>query len=422
MFVWTKRMAAGALSSRRGSVTVIVAILLPVIIGAAGLGTEMTFLLYQQRQIQVAADAAALGASMAVSKGYPAPSTEAIGVAAALGFVDGVSGVTVTVKNPPSSGSHTSSASAVEVIISQTPTLPIAQQVSAASFVVNARAVALQSSGGFCVLSTDPSSSAAGVNINNGATVNLGSCGIAANATSAQAITVSGGSTLTAQMVSVSGQVSNVWSTINAAGGIKVNQAAVADPYASVAMPTSAGCANNGVSLGWSASPQTLSPGTYCSGLNIANGAIATLSSGIYYIKGGQFGVAGGSTVTGTGVTIVLTNQGNNYATVSISNGATVALSAPMTGATAGIVFFGDRNASASNTSYFVGGSGNNYTGALYLPTQSVSFSDGVSSTSACTQLIAYDISIYGGASVNNTNCSGVGVSAIGGGANGLQE
>ena len=49
--------------------------------------------------------------------------------------------------------------------------------------------------------------------------------------------------------------------------------------------------------------------------------------------------------MNGTGVTIVLTGSSGNYATVTIGNGASVTLSAPTSGATAGIVFFGDRNA-----------------------------------------------------------------------------
>ena len=73
--------------------------------------------------------------------------------------------------------------------------------------------------------------------------------------------------------------------------------------------------------------------------------------------------------MNGTGVTIILTSStSGNYATVTIDNGATVTLSAPTSGTTAGIVFFGDRRASATNSNNFGGGAAVNITGAVYFP------------------------------------------------------
>ena len=45
--------------------------------------------------------------------------TQAKGITAALGFVDGQNGVTVSVNKPPTSGGYTSSATAIEVIVQQ---------------------------------------------------------------------------------------------------------------------------------------------------------------------------------------------------------------------------------------------------------------------------------------------------------------
>src|SRR5262249_61391054 len=80
-----------------------------------------------------------------------------------------------------------------------------------------------------------------------------------------------------------------------------------------------------------------LSPGVYCNGLGITANANVTLSPGTYIIDRGSFSVAGGATVSGNGVTIVLTDSGGTTpAVVSINGGATVNLSAPTSGATAG--------------------------------------------------------------------------------------
>jgi Flp pilus assembly protein TadG len=418
MFAKLRAIARASLLSKDGGAAIVIGVTLPVLLGMIGLGTEATSLLYQRRQMQTAADSSALGAATALTRGYPSNSgVEALAIAASLGFVNGAANVTVTVNHPPASGSHTGNTSAIEVIVSQPQTLAIASFFTSTVFTVSARAVALQgSAGSYCVLATSTSAISA-VSISNGASVTLNSCSLADNATGSQALSVTGGSRLTAQSVSVSGQAQvNNGASVTAPGGLNVSQPAIADPYANVAMPTSSGCTFNSLSLGWASGTQQLSPGTYCNGLSISNGAVVSLAPGIYYIESGSLSVGGGSTVTGSGVTIVLTKNTSNYATVSISNGATVTLSAPTTGTTAGIVFFADRNAPASSTSSFAGGSNNTITGALYFPSQTLSYSNGASVASACLQLIAWQIQFSGGITFNS-NCTGTGVSPIGAGA-----
>jgi hypothetical protein len=267
------------------------------------------------------------------------------------------------------------------------------------------------------VLATD-TNAATGVSISNGASVTLNNCSLAVNSTGSAALSVVGGSSLQAASVSVSGQTQvNNGGSITASNGVAVNQPAVADPYAAITPPSPpSGCTYNGLSLGWAASVQQLSPGTYCNGLSISNGASVSLAAGIYYIESGTFTVGGGSTVTGSGVTIVLTKNTSGYATVSISNGATVTLSAPTTGTTAGILFFGDRNAPTTNVNSFAGGANDTFTGALYFPTQIISFSNGTTTTDPCLQLVAWQIQLSGGIQLNSS-CAGTGVSTIGGGS-----
>ncbi len=404
--------------SRRGGASILIGVALPILIGAIGLGTEVVFVMYMHRQMQSAADAGALSAATALTKGYPSNfALEADAIAGSLGFVNGTANVTVTVNHPPLSGSYTSNANAVEVIIAQPQVLTIVKYFTATAFNVSARAVALQgASGSFCVLETD-SRSVTGVSVSNGATVNFNKCSLGVNATGSSALSVTGGATLQAQSISVSGQAQvNNGGSVNTTSGLNVNQAVTADPYANVAMPTNSGCTYNSLSIGWESDVRHLSPGTYCNGLSIGDGATVSLAPGVYIIKSGSFTVGGGSTVTGTGVTIVLTSNTSGYATATIANGATVTLSAPASGPTAGLVFFSDRNAPNSGTINFAGGSTEAFKGALYFPTQTVVYSNGVSNSSTCTQLIAWHIQFSGGAQFNST-CGGTGVSAIGGGS-----
>jgi hypothetical protein len=87
----------------------------------------------------------------------------------------------------------------------------------------------------------------------------------------------------------------------------------------------------------------TLDPGRYCSGLSIT-GSTVTLNPGVYFITDDKFFVKN-STVTGTGVTIILPDD---KAIISWDT-ATMRLKAPTTGSQAGIVFMGQRVA-ATNT------------------------------------------------------------------------
>ncbi len=418
-------------SSRRGAVAIQVALLMVLIVGMTALGTEITFVLYKHRQMQAAADSAALGAATALATGHPAdPVLEARAIAASLGFVQGVDGAVVLVHRPPLSGSNTGTTNAIEVVVSQPQSLTLVSLFrdllggsNDGLFNVGAHAVAAYGgSGNYCVLQLNTSSST-GVSISNGANVTLSLCGMAVDATGSRALSMSGGATLNAKSVSVSGNASVTnGATINATDGVKTYQPNVPDPYAGVSMPAFSGCDHNKMSIGWGSSTQYLSPGVYCNGLKMGNGAKVIMNPGVYFIDRGTFEIGGGVALTGTGVTIVLTTRsGKDYADVAIGNGATVTLSAPTTGATAGLVFFGDRNAPLGNTTDLGGGATINITGAIYVPTQTIKFSNGISNDAECTQLIAGQITFEGGAKFKN-NCSNTGVSGIGATATTLVE
>ncbi|HWK95893.1 MAG TPA: pilus assembly protein TadG-related protein [Pseudolabrys sp.] len=407
-----------------GSVAIQLALSSLVILGMVALAVEITFLVYKHRQMQAAADAAAFGAAIAKKTGYPSSfALEARAAAAEVGYVNGVNGVTVTVNNPPLHGNYTANNSAVEVIISQSQSLSLVTLFQTGLFSVGASAVAMPGGGGSACVLQLLSTNITGVSLSNGATVNLAQCGLDANATSSSAVSVIGGATLNTQFVSTSGRTSvSQGGAINATNGIKTNQPAVADPYASVPAPSYSGCNFNNKSFGHSATRQYASPGVYCNGLAFTNDALVTMNPGVYIIDRGSFNVGGAVQLTGTGVTIYLTKStGSSYATVSIGNGATVTLSAPTSGTYAGLTFFGDRKATTSTTSSFGGGATLSITGALYFPSQTVSFNNGISNPSGCTQLIAGQIQFTGGAQFKN-NCANTGVISVGGGQTSLVE
>lgn len=446
MFKRVAALARNIRQSEEGAVAIQMAFMLFAMIGMAALATDIGFALYKHRQMQAAADAAAYSAAIAKSTGHPATfSTEAYAVAGQVGFVNGASGVTITVNrppvSPPASATDAANANAIQVIVQQPQSLPLVSLLYSGAFNLAAQAVATSGSGSGCALQLSASANP-GVTINNGATVTLKSCGLNVCSTGSTALSISGGAALkltdasgnlsSSQSVSVAGSASITnGATINNIANTcttpcKANQGACSpnvNPYSAVTMPTASGCSNGtNKSYGHSNSGlQTLNPGVWCNGVSFTNDAQIKLNPGTYYVNGGNFNVGGAVTMTGTGVTIVLTGSSGNYATVTIGNGATVTLSAPTSGATSGILFFGDANAPVSNSSNFGGGAVMNLTGALYFPSQTVVFNNGISNPSGCTQLIAGVIQFAGGAQFSN-NCAGTGTSAIGGGATALVE
>ena len=426
-----RSLARKSFRSEQGSVAVVIGLAMTVIIGMVALGTEVTFLLYKQRQLQSATDSAAHGGAIALAKGYPTdPKLEARAIAASLGFVGGAADVTMTVNIPPLSGPHVGDAKAVEVIIGQPQDLSLVTLFRSGLFDVRARSVGKAGSGSgggnFCVLQLN-TGTATGVTLASGANVTLTSCGIAANSKGNPSLLVRDGSSLTTQSLISGGTVSALYgSSINSAEAVKINQPAVADPYAAVAMPSYSGC-GGGTNRNYGHGTWSLSPGVYCNNLRFSSDAVVTLNPGVYVINRGTLTIGDNVRVTGTGVTIFLTSStGSNYANIVTTGSSRTTLTAPTTGTYAGIVFFGSRNAPRTTINEFSNDSTVIATGAIYLPTQTVRFLNSSKNQANCTQLVAATIENYSASNWGFKNeCTGTGVKAIGGGpvtATGLVE
>jgi Flp pilus assembly protein TadG len=416
------------ISDRKGGVAVLMAMSLTTMLGFTGLATEAAVWYVDKRNMQGAADAAAFSAATAEAAGANSTSFTAAAkaVTAQYGFTAGTGGVAITVNNPPHSGNYTSNTSAIEVLVSQPQSMLFSSLFLSSAPSISTRAVAAPGSsagGNGCVMALDHGN-VIGVDDSGSATLDLSNCSLYVNSSDTTALDMSGSASISAYAAYIVGNYAKSGSaTITTTHGVSTGVSATADPYASVNIPSYSGCnsTNLSVSRGTTNLAPTIAGGIYvaCNGISVSGSSTLNLAPGTYIMNEGTFNVSGSATVNGTGgVTIILTGSGSNYATAQISGGTTLNITAPTTGATAGLAFFQDRNAPSSGTDNFSGGSTQKITGAIYFPDQEVTYSGGSGSTGAsqCTQLIAYTLNFSGSSTFNN-NCSGTGVQTIGGSA-----
>jgi len=396
---------------RRGNYAVITALLSPVLIGSAGLATEGGLWIYVHQSLQGAADSAALSAATLYSLNTSGNlNNQAQSVVATYGYVAGTSGTTVTVNRPPSTGSYAGNTNAIEVLVTTQQSRMLSSIFSSGMVTLNGRAVALPGNNGLgCVLSLNPTASGS-VTSKGTSDVALTQCSVYDDSSDSSALVNGGSATINALSVNVTGQVSG-GSGITTTQGVNVGVSPIPDPYANVVMPTPGSCDQNNKTY---KNTVTIDPGVYCNGIQLNAGAVVTMNPGVYFIDRGSLQMAGGATLSGTGVTIIFTSStGANYASATINGGATLAITAPTTGPLAGIAIFGDRNMPNSTTFKFNGGDNQVLGGAVYVPKGTLEYAGGNNTNTNCTQVIADTVTFVGNSQLK-LNCSGSGTRSIG--------
>lgn len=415
-------------SARRGQVAVITTLVIVFILALAGLAIDVGEFWTTRRQMQTAADAAALAAvnDLAVSN-ITDLTTDAHNAAAKNGFANGGttsfshSAVTVGVQHPPTSGTYSGNDGAVTVTITQNQPTQFLRFVGFSTVPVRVSATGLTSTGGSCIYTLDPSGSGS-FSISGTASI-TSACGLYVDSSSSSAAIASGGGTVTAPRLGVVGGTS-----INGGGTVPVTTSipAFGDPLSWITGPAAGSCSSSKGTTISGTIPDIENSTEYCGGLTIGSHAIVTFNPGLYVINGGGFKIGAGATVTGNGVTFYLTGQNGGgssnkvYGGVTMDGSATVTLSAPNlcgtgTGPTTnsvgssinGILFFQDRSitATGSNGSTITGAAGSSFNGALYFPTTSLTYA-GNSASNGYTYIVAYDLTVTGNATIgNNYSC-----------------
>jgi Putative Flp pilus-assembly TadE/G-like len=394
-------------NSDAGQALVVVALMLVVLLSVMGLAVDMGYLRYMRRQLQTAADAAAIAGALEINScgGSPGCSNlvdAAHNASGENGFTAGTKGVTVTVNNPPTTTGdpHNGDAHFVEVIVSQPEPSHFANMFGVASTTLSARGEAKMTSGN-CVYSLNNGLAGSG-NLNLLAALDMDSqCGIVVESS----LNCVGGS-ITAPRIGIGGGGGFSFACSTNPTPVHIATPTPADPLAYLPKPAVPACGTTTASP-YSGSPgplpitvtgagNVLNPGNYCGGIVVAPGATVTLSGSttdayVLTSTGATGGLTVAATATVTGSNVTFYNLGPNGAITFL--GGTVNLAAPTSGPHPGVLFFQDsvNTNGATFAAAFLGSS--NLSGAYYFPNADLAFALDLGASSAYTILVARSIS-----------------------------
>jgi hypothetical protein len=409
-----------------GGLLTITALSLPVIFGISGLGLDASTWYLERRVMQTAVDAAAIDATHTMLAGGDQTEIE-LAVQESLSqneFSLGASG-TVQVNNPPLDGPNVGDSNAIEVVIRKQANL-----LFSAAFIdevgISARAVGgTVAIGEHCVFGLDHELDGA-LEFSGTANADIG-CGVVSNSRSDSAILVSGNAQLTASPAQAFGDIFvNGNATLTSDQPPQPHAARVNDPYGphgrDLQVPDTTGLPCDPLPSFKGSTVATLNPGHYCEDIKL-NKDTVTLNAGTYILDGADFVVLAGSTVTGTGVTIILTaDNPDDVGVIQISSGSTVDLEAPSDGEFAGVLIFEDPNATSSldggagGLAHDIqGGATTLIKGGIYTPNRELAYTGGAGVAGQCVQLVARKVTITGNTVVDNDSavCESVGVAVI---------
>jgi len=404
------------LRNESGQALIITIMCLTVLLGFVGFAVDLGYMFYVKRELQTAADAAALAGASTLTTNAPALATVKAAVAndAALnGVTNGSNGLTVSVTWPYTPQSMCSGCTAnnfVEVTVSQTQQTGFMSLFGTNPTTVAARAVAFAQNSPGCMFALNPAATP-GFTLNGLLlAVNAPTCAIYIDSTgSTNALSTPGFlESLTAKSIGIVGNPgysAGGFSSISPhpVGGM----VPVADPLAYLTPPATGACLPSHTAY-VAAAGATISPGNYCAcptgsstctpgapAITVSAGGV-TFSPGTYILNGEGYATGGlkinagsfSGSVTGNGVTFYLYNG----ATFAISGGLSgftpsLTLTAPgPAGQYPGILFYQDR---ADNGSATIGGAPGTTSifsfltlaGAIYLPAGSLTFPSGISVT-----------------------------------------
>lgn len=400
------------LQSESGATAVYFAVVAPVLIGFAALGSEVGYWLVTDRKLQHIAD---LSAYSAATRSVSTSDEDLVEEAAkARAQSSGLLATdTFTVEMPPISGANAGQNGFVAVTVTRVVPRYLTSIFSSedTSVTISARAVAgiLPGSGEpVCMLALSQTASQA-FYASGAGTINVVGCGFSSNSSSAQSFYMQGA------RVSVTGSCLYAVGGVVATSGLELTDCTVPhplsrptpDPYADLRMLTTADVGGL-VSAPTSLENTSFAPSSFlidfpdlpiarfAGGLSLRGDV--TLAPGLYIVDGGTFRIGANSVITGTGVNFYLMNG----ARLDVAGGAELnltAYSATQPGVAnnpyANLLFFADRSGTLVDHS-LSGNSDSSINGVIYLPNDKLTYTGDSGSSYPCIEVIAGQLAVSG--------------------------
>jgi len=414
---------------RRGNALAIAGAAMPLIIGAAGLATDTIEWTLWKRQLQRAADSAAMAG---VYSRMATDTQDAVeeGVDRDLELNLHTSGIDL--KDDPvveRLADDSDMADRVQVTLEVQKSLPFSSFFMAEAPTIRAVATAatVPAGGNYCVKALDPSAAVVGIEITGSTNLDFGDCSLIANSTNPKNAASNGnngsggsGSMIKAHALAAAGKVnySGQWDIDKYYNGATP----VADEYASLAshIPTSTAASSNpkcdkNITLSGGTVDRSAVDTNATQIVCISNGKTGSkwngltvsgqvkLGSATYVINGGDLSMTStGSKLSCAACSIVMTNFADRSKTGSVKlTGGTVDITAPKdTGSFFDdIAFYQDPLATddgKTGTNKINGNSNGGVAGVVYFGNQSLQFLGGANNTAMCLNFVVKRISFSG--------------------------
>ena len=409
------------IKDRRGNALAIACASMPLVVGASGLAVDTIQWTLWKRQLQRAADSAAIAGVYDRSSSAGATTTVPATVSHDVSINNHTWMALKTgypVVTYPANSGVLQYQVAVSLAVQQSLPFSSLFMSSAPTIIANATAASVPSGGEACVNAREPTASKTGINIIGNAGIYMPDCVMYSNSPSTNSAAAGGSSNVTAEAVAGVGgiQESNNWHVQS----YRPYSPAIDDPFANVTPnPSDMHC--TGSTLDQDVDVTSVrAGGTNCWGsLRVNSNRTLNLPSGTYYINGGDVFIQGN--LTCTACTIVLTNSDGTAPSPTIGQfkvnaGSNVNMTAPTSGPFQGIAIYQDRRATDRSPGNNINGnSGSIIQGALYFPSQQLDYNGTGTTDAICTMFVARRVNFSGNSVTTNkfkklSDCSAYGI------------
>ncbi|MEQ8823312.1 MAG: pilus assembly protein TadG-related protein [Filomicrobium sp.] len=383
--------------AQSGTVLLKFGLILPVLLSVFLSGMDYAWTLSHRSVIQEAADVAALAGAKELSlSDAKRENVQAVVQAMASRFIDANSESLVKKKasKPKVSAIITDNPLEVRVTVKQ----PVDALVGGA-FGLQFPAIEVTSVArvvgqpNICVLALNPSENGA-ISLEHHARVTGKNCAVYSNSSHTLAIKSKNSANLTATFICSRGGRSGGPGNFNPMP--MTDCPGFDDPLSGRVEPTASGCTEKNLVI--DEGSRFLSPGTYCGGIHVTDGASVTLGTGTYIFSGGPFKVDDGGKVDGSsGVNLYF--DSSSLSVLDIDYDSSLRLSARTTGGTAGLLIFTSRSQSQGVSHKLYSNDAPLLIGTIYIPNGElrIDASAPIAQDSAYTAIVANSMRLYGG-------------------------